>query len=83
MPLFVAGFVGCVLIRSAVELPPWLVEGARLAQTLLLATAMFALGLGVKVATLRAVGIRPVILGSLSTGFVAAIAAAGVFLAGS
>ena len=51
------------------------------AQTALLAAAMFALGCGVHVATLRKVGGRPVLLAVLSTVLVATVALLGPLVA--
>ncbi|MEO5610290.1 MAG: putative sulfate exporter family transporter [Ornithinibacter sp.] len=82
VPLFVACFVGAVLIRSFIDLPPWLLNAATETGTLLLATAMFALGLGVRVRALRAVGGSTLVLGALSTATVLSIALGGVLLAG-
>ncbi len=82
VPLFVASFVGAVLIRSFLDLPPGLLDAATETGTLLLATAMFALGLGVRVKALRAVGGSTLALGALSTATVLSIALGGVLLAG-
>lgn len=81
VPLFVAGFVAMVLVRSLVPLPAGVLAAAATAQTALLTAAMFALGCGVRVATLRAVGLRPVALATLATVWVAGLAAVGVLVA--
>ena len=80
VPLFVAGFLAMVLVRSFVPLPEVVLTTAGLAQTLLLSTAMFALGCGVKIRNLVHVGIRPFILAALSTLLVAGLALGGVLL---
>ena len=67
VPLFVVGFVIAMLIRTAGILPESALEVLQVVQTLLLAAAMFALGLGVHFKTLLRVGGRPVLLGLLST----------------
>ncbi|MGW4478851.1 YeiH family protein [Rhodococcus triatomae] len=80
VPLFVIGFLACVALRSSGLLPQAALDLARLAQTALLTTAMFALGLGVRVGLLRAVGPRPFVLAAASTVWVAGIALVGTVL---
>ena len=82
MPLFVVGFLVAVAARSVGVLPQGVLDAAAQVQTLLLATAMFALGLGVRVSGLRRVGPRPFVLGALSTAMVTAIASIGVLAIG-
>jgi uncharacterized membrane protein YadS len=80
--LFVAGFLTMVLVRSFVPLPEAVLTTAGLAQTLLLSTAMFALGCGVQFRNLIHVGARPFILAALSTVLVAGLSLGGVLLVG-
>jgi uncharacterized integral membrane protein (TIGR00698 family) len=80
VPLFVAGFLAMVLVQSFIPLPEVVLTTAGLAQTLLLSTAMFALGCGVKAKTLVQVGVRPFVLAALSTLLVAGLALGGVLL---
>lgn len=80
VPLFVLGFAAAVLVRSVVPLPPAVLTGATTVQTILLGAAMFALGTGVRLELMRRVGLRPIVLGALSTVWVAAIATVGVLL---
>lgn len=82
VPLFVAGFLAMVLVRSFIPLPEVVLSTAGIAQTLLLSTAMFALGCGVKVKSLVKVGPKPFVLATLSTLLVALIALGGVLLFG-
>lgn len=82
VPLFVAGFLAMVLVRSFIPLPEVVLSTAGIAQTLLLSTAMFALGCGVKVKSLVRVGPKPFVLATLSTLLVALIALGGVLLFG-
>lgn len=77
---FIIGFLAMVLLRSTVELPQALIDGGAMVQTALLSAAMFALGCGVKIRSLIAVGARPFILASASTVLVAGIALAGIRL---
>ncbi|WP_114855465.1 YeiH family protein [Brachybacterium sp. YJGR34] len=81
VPLFVLGFLAMVLLRSVVPLPPAVVDAGGIAQTLLLAAAMFALGTSVSLRRLLAVGVRPVVLAVGSTVLVATIALLGVLWA--
>lgn len=82
VPLFIVAFLACVLLRSSGLLAPVVLDGAGVAQTVLLTAAMFALGTGVRVATLREVGARPFVLAAASTVWVAGIALVGIRMAG-
>ncbi|HEY1106463.1 MAG TPA: putative sulfate exporter family transporter [Agromyces sp.] len=82
VPLFVVGFVVMVAIRSLGVVPPEVVAGAGIAQTVLLAAAMFALGTGVRFSMFRRVGAKPFVLAGASTLVVAGIALGGVMLVG-
>lgn len=79
---FVVGFLIMVLVRTLVPLPEWLLSGAELAQTVLLAMAMFALGLGVNRHALAAAGGRVLALGAAVTVLVNVIALGGALLVG-
>lgn len=63
VPLFVIGFAAVVLVRSVVPMPQAVLTGATILQTILLGAAMFALGTGVRLALLRRMGLRPIVLG--------------------
>ncbi|WP_431711750.1 YeiH family protein [Glutamicibacter uratoxydans] len=80
MPLFVAGFIAMVLVRSAGWLPQTVLELAALAQTFLLATAMFALGLGVHLRSIFRTGGRSLILAAAATVVIILVALAGTAL---
>lgn len=80
VPLFVIGFLVAVGVRSLDVLPASALAVFGSAQTLLFAAAMFALGCGVRPATLRAVGGRPVVLAVLTTLAVVGIGLGGVLL---
>lgn len=82
VPLFVAGFLAMVIVRSFVPVPEVALDIAGVAQTLLLSTAMFALGCGVKIRALVQVGPRPFVLAALSTILVATLALTGMLLVG-
>lgn len=83
VPLFVIAFLACVTLRSTGLVPAGLLAEAKVVQTALLTAAMFALGVGVHFTTLRKVGVRPFVLATVSTVWVAVIALAGVVLIGS
>ncbi|MFC4605150.1 YeiH family protein [Rhodococcus kronopolitis] len=82
VPLFVLAFLVCAGLRSTGLLPEALLDGAKFTQTALLTAAMFALGAGVHVATIRKVGARPFVLAAVSTVWVTSIALVGVLLLG-
>ncbi len=82
IPFFVVAFLVCVGMRSVGVLPTEVLDYAHVAQTTLLNAAMFALGAGVHLSTVKKVGVRPFILAAISTAWVAAIALTGVLLAG-
>lgn len=81
VPAFVVGFIAMVLIRSFLPMPEAALTAGKIAQTGLLAAAMFGLGCGVKIASLRKVGLRPFALAGLSTLLVATVAYTGITLA--
>jgi uncharacterized integral membrane protein (TIGR00698 family) len=82
LPGFVLGFLALVALRTWVTPPGWVLESASLAQTLLLAAAMFALGCGVRLARLRAAGAAPFLLAALATAWVGLLGLGGALLAG-
>lgn len=67
VPIFVIGFIGCVVIASMGIIPEPVAGASQIIQTVLLATAMFALGLSVHVPSLIRIGGRPAALGAAST----------------
>jgi uncharacterized integral membrane protein (TIGR00698 family) len=80
VPLFIAGFLAAVLLNSFVPLPEWLLTGADVAQTALLATALFALGASIRVVELVRTGWRALVVGLTSWVLVAALAYGAVLL---
>ena len=80
VPLFVLAFLACAALRTTGIMPAGVLAGAKLSQTAFLTAAMFALGAGVNVASLRKVGLRPFGLAAMSTVWVAGIALTGVLL---
>lgn len=75
LPLFVAGFLLAVAVRSTGLLPDAVVQHAQTVTTALLAAAMFALGTGVDVRSLVRTGGRAAALGGASTLVAAGTAA--------
>jgi uncharacterized integral membrane protein (TIGR00698 family) len=80
VPLFVAGFIAAMLVRTFVPLPPALLSGADTLQTVLLAMALFGLGSAVRLRTLLGTGWRALIVGLLSWVLIAALALGAVEL---
>jgi len=80
VPLFVAGFIAMVVIRSLGVLPPVVVDIAKLVQGWLLGAAMFALGTSVHSSVLRRTGVRPVLLAAAATAVVLLIGGAVAFI---
>jgi uncharacterized integral membrane protein (TIGR00698 family) len=80
VPMFVAGFIACVVVRSTGLLPNTFIAHGQVVQTALLTVAMFALGTGVQLAMLRKVGVRPFLVATVSTAWIATVALIGVVL---
>ena len=80
VPLFVLGFIAMMLVRTTGILPDSVLEFAKLAQTFLLAAAMFGLGLGVHIKGLMRSGSRSLVLAALSTLIILGVAVAGTML---
>ncbi|WP_190264182.1 YeiH family protein [Glutamicibacter sp. PAEs-4] len=80
IPLFVALFLVSMLIRTTGILPESLLQLASTAQTVLLAAAMFALGLGVHLKSIVKSGGRSLVLALLSTLVILVIAVVGALL---
>ena len=80
IPLFVAGFIAAMLVRTLVPLPLEVLDAADLLQTALLAMALFALGAAVNLGTLLRTGGRALAVGLLSWTLIAALAFGAVQL---
>ncbi|WP_105033442.1 YeiH family protein [Cryobacterium aureum] len=80
VPLFVAGFIVAMLVRTLIPLPLEVLEAADLVQTALLAMALFALGAAVNLGGLLRTGGRALAVGLLSWALIAALAFAAVQL---
>lgn len=82
VPLFVAGFVGTMLLNTLLPIPEPLLALADGAQTLLLALALFALGAAVNLRRLGTTGWRALVVGLLAWLLIAGLALGAVSLAG-
>jgi uncharacterized integral membrane protein (TIGR00698 family) len=82
IPLFVVGFCGLALVHTAIPIPHALLSGVGQMQTFLLATAMCALGCGVRIRDLRRTGPRPLILATALIVWVSAVGLVGAVLVG-
>ena len=80
VPLFVAGFVLLVLVRTFVPIPAAAVSAADDVRNVLLAVALFALGSGVRVSELARTGWRALVVGLTSWVFIAALAYGAVLV---
>nr|WP_239518536.1 putative sulfate exporter family transporter [Subtercola frigoramans] len=80
VPLFIAGFLLAVLIRTFVPLPDAVLSAADSLQTTLLAMALFALGSNIRFAALARTGWRALIVGLASWAFIAGLSLAAVYL---
>ncbi|MFJ5116211.1 YeiH family protein [Kitasatospora sp. NPDC088548] len=80
VPLFVAGFLGMIALRSTGVLPERALTLAGDAQELLLAAALFGLGSAVHLPSLVRTGGRIVLLGLASWVMIAGISYAGVLV---
>lgn len=83
LPLFVAGFLVAVVVRSTDVLPDVVLSHAQTLTTVLLTAAMFALGTGVDVRTLVRTGGPATVLGGASTLVAAGVAGTVVALVGA
>jgi uncharacterized integral membrane protein (TIGR00698 family) len=81
LPLFVAGFIAAVAVRSTGLVPDPVLAALAVADDLLLAAALAALGSGVRWAALRQLGGRPLVLGLVAWVVVAGLALLGVQVA--
>jgi uncharacterized integral membrane protein (TIGR00698 family) len=80
VPLFVLGFLAAVLVRTVVPLPDEVLEVADVLQTALLATALFALGTGIRFRELARTGWKALIVGLGSWVFIAFLSVIAVWV---
>jgi uncharacterized membrane protein YadS len=80
IPLFIAGFMACVLIRTLDVLPNSALDVAKTAEGLMLTAAMVGLGAGVDIGKIRELGPRPLVLGAVSWIGIATLSLGAVLL---
>lgn len=80
LPLFVVGFIAMMVIATLNIVPGPALNMVQYVQQFLLATAMFALGLGVHFKSLKKLGARPLLLGLTSTLLIISVALCALFL---
>jgi uncharacterized integral membrane protein (TIGR00698 family) len=78
VPLFVAGFIAMVLVRTFVPVPLPVLDGADLVQTILLGMALFGLGSAIRLEKLLGSGLRAMAVGLLSWAAIAGMALVAV-----
>ncbi|MCH7230560.1 putative sulfate exporter family transporter [Glycomyces sp. L485] len=78
VPVFVAGFVLCVALRSTGLLPEWFLAVAEVLQQVTLAAALFGMGTAVRLRALAARSGPALVVASVSTLFIAGASLAGV-----
>ncbi|MGJ5893692.1 putative sulfate exporter family transporter [Streptomyces sp. V2] len=83
VPLFVAGFLATMLLRTTGTVPPTVLTSAKTTTTLLFTAALFALGSGVRLGALLRTGRRGLLLGALSTALVTAVGYGSLRAAGA
>lgn len=82
IPLFVVGFIAAAVFATFVSIPSGVSQTIKMVQTVCLGAAMFALGLGINIASFKQVGLKPVALGATSTVWVVALSTVGMILVG-
>ncbi|MEM9606869.1 MAG: putative sulfate exporter family transporter [Actinomycetota bacterium] len=80
LPLFVAGFLAAIAVRTADVLSADALSFAKDVEGILLAAAMVGLGTGVRLDRMRKLGSKPLVLGVMSWVVVAGVSLAGVLL---
>ncbi|WP_285724017.1 YeiH family protein [Psychromicrobium xiongbiense] len=73
VPLFVAGFLAAVLLRTGVPIPSGLLDAADTVQTALLAMALFGLGTAVQLSRILFTGWRSLVVALLSWTLIAGL----------
>lgn len=80
LPLFVAGFLVMIAVRTAGWLPPGVLSGAKTVQDIAFAAALFGLGSAVRLRDLARTGRKALLLGLASWFLIAAVSYAGILL---
>ena len=74
VPLFIVLFVAAMLVNSFTMIPAWVHPVADLVQTMLFAAALFAIGCGIRLASIARSGARAIVAGTLSWAVICALA---------
>ena len=82
VPVFIAGFVGAIALRTSGIVPDGALDVLHSLQTAALTAALFGIGLTTQLRRLRLLGARPILLGALAWLLVAGVAYGGVLLTG-
>jgi uncharacterized integral membrane protein (TIGR00698 family) len=82
VPLFVLGFLACVVVRSTGLLPQAVLDGISQVQVAALGAALFGMGACVRLATLFRGSGRVLVVATLSTLFIAGVSLAGIAVLG-
>lgn len=72
IPVFVVGFIGCMLVNSFLTIPDTVHSSIVSATPVMLTASLGAIGLGTNIDRLRQRGLRPVVLAGTATLFIAA-----------
>jgi uncharacterized integral membrane protein (TIGR00698 family) len=80
LPLFAIGFLGAMLVRSTGVLSDGALDVAADVEKILLTVALVSMGMGVRVAQMRRLGGRPLVLGLLAWVLVAGTAYVGTLI---
>ncbi|MEO6944922.1 MAG: putative sulfate exporter family transporter [Lacisediminihabitans sp.] len=80
VPLFVAGFIAMVLVRTFVSVPIPVLDVADFVQTIMLSMALFGLGSAIRLEKLLSSGLRAIMVGIVSWAAIAGMALVAVHL---
>ena len=80
IPIFILGFLGSSTIRSVEIFSEKMLENIGDIRGFFITTAMFGLGAGINIKTLKSLGGRPLLLGFISWIFIIVLAGLGVLL---
>jgi uncharacterized integral membrane protein (TIGR00698 family) len=80
VPLFVAGFIAMVLVRSFIPVAVTVLDAADFVQTVMLGMALFGLGSAIRLEKLLSSGLRAMAVGVLSWAAIAGMALVAVHL---
>ncbi len=80
IPVFVAGFLLAMLVRTTGLLPDVAISSAKTIEGIVLSAALVGLGSGVRFSRLRTLGPKPLILGAVAWAVVASVSLAGIAL---